>query len=584
MSNTMEPINDGKSTLRLWPAWLIVGVQIVCLVLTVTPSIRNLPRFIIMMAGPLVTGVAFTIWLTAASRLRWREKLGLMLAGVAAPLVASQISDPDSPLRTAMWIYGVPLTELMIAVGLTVWAMNSRRSILAALLLSVAWGSFAFVRVDGFDGDYYAEFAWRWSPRHEDTLPELNVSAFPIAPVPSDAQAATDVNASSADSWSQYRGPDGNGATDEQIAPMDWVKNPPKELWRIAIGPGWGSFSYNNGRLFTQEQRGEKEHITCYSATDGAPVWTHADEARFTEVVSGAGPRSTPSTAGGFVYALGGSGLLTCLNEENGSLVWQRNLVSEMKAPIPMWGFSGSPLIIGDKLIIFAGGTESNGLVALDCLTGKTIWGVASSEMNYTTARLMTLCDQKLIVFCDSRGVHAIDPDSGSSVWTFKPSLWKGPAMVDPQQFSPTGLIVGLGDGVGTARLEVSRKNETWSIEESWTTTKLRPSFNDAVVLDDAVYGFNQAVFSSVSLTNGNRNWQGGRYGFGQAVLLRNAKQIIVAAENGDAVLLQATPEKLTELARMPVLNDKTWNHPVVVSGKLFLRNGKSAVCLQLNP
>ncbi len=96
------------------------------------------------------------------------------------------------------------------------------------------------------------------------------------------------------------------------------------------------------------------------------------------------------------------------------------------------------------------------------------------------------------------------------------------------------------------------------------------------------MFGFNQAVFSSVSVFSGERNWQGGRYGFGQSVLLTKASQIIVAAENGDVILLQATPEKLTEIARVPVLNDKTWNHPIVVGRRLFLRNGKSAVGLQL--
>jgi outer membrane protein assembly factor BamB len=382
--------------------------------------------------------------------------------------------------------------------------------------------------------------------------------------------------------WSQYRGPEGNGASDEEIAPLDWSKNPPKELWRISIGPGWGSFAYNNQKLFTQEQRGEKEHVTCYSAADGRPIWTHADETRFNEVVSGAGPRSTPSVANGHVYALGGTGLLTCLNELDGTVVWQKNLVTDFGAPIPMWGFSSSPLILDDKLIIFAGGPGTNGLLALECATGSTLWGFPSTDMNYTTARPMTLCGQSIVVFCDGKGTHAIDPKDGSAIWTFKPELWKGPAMVDPQQIGPESLLVGLGDGVGTARLEISKTDERWTVTEAWSSTKLRPSFNDSVVFDNGVYGFNQAIFSCIDAKTGERKWQGGRYGFGQAVLLKKAGQILVAAENGDLVLLQATPEKLTELSRLPMLNDKTWNHPIVAGKRLFLRNGKTAVCLQL--
>ena len=568
---------ESKHPLRLWPAWLILAVQLVALILTVTPSIRNLPRFIFMMAGPLVSGLAFIVWLLFASRLRWREKLALVIAGIVTPLAASQISDFDDALRTTMWIYGVPLAELMITLALSIWSQAPRRCLLAIVLLGLGWSSFALVRNEGFDGDYYAEFRWRWSPRHEDTLPELT----PQSGVTPETMENTDAPVNDL-LWSQYRGPEGNGSSDEEIAPLDWSKNPPKELWRISIGPGWGSFAYNNQKLFTQEQRGEKEHVTCYSAADGRAIWTHADETRFNEVVSGAGPRSTPSVANGYVYALGGTGLLTCLNELDGTVVWQKNLVTDFGAPIPMWGFSSSPLILDDKLIIFAGGPGKNGLLALNCATGNTLWGFPSTDMNYTTARPMTLCGQSVVVFCDSKGVHAIDPKDGSAIWTFKPELWKGPAMVDPQQIGQESLIVGLGDGIGTARLEVSKTDERWTVTEAWSSTKLRPSFNDCVVFDNSVFGFNQAIFSCIDATTGERKWQGGRYGFGQAMLLKKAGQILVAAENGDLVLLQTTSEKLTELSRLPMLNDKTWNHPIVADKRLFLRNGRTAVCLQL--
>jgi outer membrane protein assembly factor BamB len=583
-TNLPQAIEDTKSVpveskhpLRLWPAWLILALQLVALILTVTPSIRNLPRFIFMMAGPVVSGLAFIVWLVFASRLRWREKLALVIAGIVTPLAASQISEFDDALQTTMWIYGVPLAELMITMALSIWSQAPRRCLLAIVLLGLGWSSFALVRNEGFDGDYYAEFRWRWSPRHEDTLPELTPRSGVTPETSENADAPVNDLI-----WSQYRGPEGNGSSDEEIAPLDWTANPPKELWRISIGPGWGSFAYNNQKLFTQEQRSEKEYVTCYSAADGRPIWTHDDTTRFDEVVSGAGPRSTPSVANGRVYALGGTGLLTCLNELDGTVVWQKNLVTEFGAPIPMWGFSGSPLILEDKLIIFAGGPGKNGLLAFDCATGNTLWGYPSTDMNYTTARPMTLCGQSVIVFCDSKGVHAIDPKDGSAVWTFKPELWKGPAMVDPQQIGPESLLIGLGDGVGTARLEVSKTDDQWTVTEAWSSTKLRPSFNDCVVFDNNVYGFNQAIFSCIDAKTGERKWQGGRYGFGQAMLMKKTGQVLVAAENGDVVLLKATPEKLTELSRLPMLNDKTWNHPIIADKRLFLRNGKTAVCLQL--
>ena len=134
------------------------------------------------------------------------------------------------------------------------------------------------------------------------------------------------------------------------------------------------------------------------------------------------------------------------------------------------------------------------------------------------------------------------------------------------------------------SRLEVDHSTGSWLVNETWSTTKLRPSLNDSLVFGGNVYGYNQAIFSCIDAQTGERKWQGGRYGFGQAVLLKNSAQIIVAAEDGDVALLRANSEKLDELARIPVLDGKTWNHPIVVGDRLFLRNGKVAVCLQLSP
>ena len=566
------PATSGK--LRLWPAWLIAVAQAIALILTVAPSIQNVIRFIFMMAGPLLAGLLFSVWLLFASRLRWRERIGLAAAGVVSPAVAFFLSVHEAALQTTMFCYGVPLAIFLVTGALTVFERRQQRTILAALVLSLGWLIFPLLRNEGFDGSYYPEFSWRWGPQHEATLP----------PVPSVQAALGGAELPDGLSWPQFRGPEGNGAAGGALPELDWAARRPKELWRVTVGPGWSSFAYESGRLFTQEQRGVNECVSCYSAQNGTLIWSHADASRFAEAVSGAGPRSTPSVARGRVYALGGKGLLTCLAAADGKRLWQRNLVSELKAPVPNWGFSGSPLVLGDLLIVYAGAAGDNGLIALDVQTGNTRWGFASTGMNYTTARPMTLAGVECVVFCDGRGVHALSPGDGKPLWTFRPKDWQGPGMVDPQQVSPAGLVVALGDGVGLARLEVAKQDGQWRVDEAWSTDSLCPSFNDFVVLDGHVYGFNQALFTCLDVRTGELKWEGGHYGFGQAVLVKSSAQIIVAAENGDAVLLRAEPRRLDENARFPVLNGKTWNHPVVVGSRLFMRNGKAAVCLRLDP
>lgn len=571
---------SGTAPLRLWPAWVIAVGVAVALVLSVTSSIPNRPRFLIMMASPLVGGIVFSGWVLFASRLRWREKLGIALAGLVLPVISGAISVSDSALRTTMWTNGVPLAIFLVTIGLTVSAKNPRRAIIATVLLALGWGSFALVRNDGFDGDYYPEFAWRWSPIHEETLPALP-AATSGSEEPATATADTSAPMTTPE-WGQFRGPAGTGVVDDLLEVTDWKANPPRELWRIQVGPGWSSFAFHNDRLFTQEQRGDNEYVTCYSATNGELLWSHSDSSRFTEVVSGAGPRSTPAVHDGRVYALGGRGLLNCLNELSGELIWQRDFVKEFEAPVPMWGFSGSPVIVENKVILFAGGKGMHGLIAVDALTGETQWAIESPETNYSTARLLTLADIPQLLFCDGRGIHGLKPADGQILWSYRPADYQGPAMVDPQPVTDNRILVSLGDGIGVTCLEVGISEERWKITEVWTSKRLRPSFNDSVVVGDSIFGFNQAIFSCIDANTGERRWNAGRYGFGQAIALKNSQTIIVAAENGDAVFLKAGSDKLEEQLRIPVLEDKTWNHPIVVGNRLFMRNGKVAVCLQL--
>ncbi|MBX3423091.1 MAG: PQQ-binding-like beta-propeller repeat protein [Pirellulaceae bacterium] len=578
--NNASTESQPVSRLRLWPAWLICAVMLLCIGLSVTPSIANGPRFMLMVGGPVLGGLAFIVWAMFASRLSAREKVLWGLAASILPALSLILTMPGLATRSMLLLYGLPLAVVAVVIALTIGARSPRRVAWSAALMAVAWSFFPVIRNEGFDGDYYPELAWRFAPVHEQTLPELRTPSE----IPTISRANPDW--AKGQSWPAFRGPQGNGSVDDQLADQDWSSKPPKELWRIDIGPGWSSFAYHEGRLFTQEQRGEMEHTTCYSAEDGSLLWSHGDAVRFEEVVSGAGPRGTPSVAEGRVYAMGARALLTCLDEQRGTVIWQRNLEQEVQAKVPTWAFSGSPLVIGNLVIIFAGGSGDNGLIAVDSQSGQTVWAfsVAGESENYTTARLLRLADVDCLIFCDGRGVHALEPLSGALLWDYKPAQWSssGMKMVDPQALDSTRLLVSLGDGVGLCCLQVTLDGDQWTISENWTTTQLRPSFNDSLVHGDLIFGFNQNIFGCIDAHTGQRLWHGGRYGFGQAILLKNSRTILVVSEKGDLILLKAQGDKLEVLQRQPVLDGKTWNHPIVVGDRLFMRNGKTAVCLQL--
>jgi outer membrane protein assembly factor BamB len=582
---------------RLWPAWLISAALAVAMVLTVTPSIANRPRFFMMMGGPVLGGFLFTIWLLLLSRLRIPQRLLLLCGWGVLPLLAGWLSDPNPALKTAMLIYGLPMAIFAITGMLTLQRHSASAWKWALGGLGVAWFSFTLVRNEGFDGEYYPEFAWRWSPEHEATLPLLGsrsagtsssglgdpaAEAVAAQAEPVDAATPPQAEAAAAE-WPQYRGRGGDGIASDTAGPLDWKARPPKVLWKIPVGPAWSSFAFSDGRLFTQEQRREEECITCYSAESGELIWSHASPSRFTEVVSGAGPRSTPTIHGGRVYALGGRGLLTCLNAADGQAVWQQDMTVTAGARVPMWGFSGSPLHVEGRVVVHIDGSGKNGLVAVNAASGELEWAFQSEGMNYTTVRDLELCGQRCLVFCDKRGVHGLRAETGEPLFTYRPSKWNAGPMVDPQQLGPESLLVALGDGVGLCRVDLKKAGNEWTMTESWSTSRLRPSFNDSLVHAGNVFGFNQDLLCCVDAESGELRWRGRRYGFGQAVLLSRAGCLLVAAENGDAVLVKASGDGFEELGRVPLLEDKTWNHPIVVGDRAYLRNGRTAAALLLN-
>jgi hypothetical protein len=256
--------------------------------------------------------------------------------------------------------------------------------------------------------------------------------------------------------------------------------------------------------------------------------------------------------------------------------------MQELGAKLPVWGFSSSPLVIGDAVIVHAGGDADNGLVAYQADSGDPLWQIASPGMNFSSAQKIEIGDRVLAAFSDAAGILAVDPATGDVVWRFTPQDWSGPPIVQLQQIGPSSLIVPLGDGIGVARLDVTYAGGDWAIQERWTSNKLKPSFNDFVFHRGAVFGFDQSIFVCLDAETGQRRWKGGRYGFGQVLLLSEPSQLLITTETGELVLLAADDTRHVELDRLPVLQGKTWNHPIVADGRLFLRNGVQAVCLDL--
>jgi outer membrane protein assembly factor BamB len=523
--------------------------------------------------GAAVAALGILLWWAFFSRVPHKVRWGLLLLAGAAIFLTSRVLDPSiagAGQGMLFYIFSVMLLTFVLPIAV---ALTRRRAVWIATVL-VAIGGWALLRTEGVSGGAGSQLRWRWTPTPEERL-LAQVGKEPPIPAP----AANGSVAETAPEWPGFRGPNRDDVVRGVRIETDWASTPPSELWRRPVGPGWGSFAVHGDRIYTQEQRGESELVSCYSRSTGKPVWEHRDAARFYESNGGAGPRGTPTLADGHVYSLGATGILNALDEATGAVVWSRNTVADVEAKVPYWGICSSPLVVGDRVIVAVSGR----LAAYDAATGEPRWqGPSKFGGSYSSPQLVTLDGVPQVVLLSGKGATSVAPDDGKLLWQHE---WEGAIMLQPATTEDGDLLITACDmsgGVGTRRLKVTQGTSGWTVEERWTTRGLKPYFNDFVVHRGHAYGFDGSILACIDLNDGQRKWKGGRYGNGQLVLLPDSDLLLVLSEDGEIALVSATPDQFKEIARLPALEGKTWNHPVVAGDTLLVRNGQEMAAFRL--
>jgi outer membrane protein assembly factor BamB len=604
--------------LRVWPGVVAVTALLLARfgVKAVVPGFTGFSRGMIWSfwgAG------AVLLWWLLLSRARWFERLGGLVLMAAGLGVAWQLRHPSMSL---LWVvaYAVPgVCVALVAAAAVARRLpdGQRRATLAAALLLATCG-WLLVRTEGISGDHVAKFGWRWTRNSEEKL-LAQESVARLAPTPSPTPAAAPAPSATPEptpakasakakgvprepppplpsvlpaaptkpgaDWPGFRGPGRDGVVHGVRIATDWAASPPVEVWRRAVGPGWSSFAVSGGFVYTQEQRGDDEIVSCYEEATGAPVWTHRDAARFFESNGGPGPRGTPTLAGGRVYTLGAMGILNALDARDGAVAWSRDAASDTEGTpsmaggikkVPDWGFSSSPLVLDDLVIVAVAGQ----LIGYDRATGNPRWlGPEGGGVSYSSPQLATIGGVPQVVLASGAGLTSVSPADGQPLWQHK---WRGFPIVQPAFTSDGDVLLAVASDSGTRRLAVAPGAAGWTVEERWTSRGLKPYFNDFVVHEGHAYGFDGRILACIDLADGHQTWKGGRYGNGQLVLLAEQGVLLVLSEEGELALVGATPDAFHELARIPAIQGKTWNHPALAGDTLLVRNGEEMVAFRL--
>lgn len=597
----------------MWPG-ILAAVLLWTLRFGVKAAVPGFTGFGIGLLASFAAAFAVVVWWLLFSRARWVDRVG-GLALVAAAAAATTLLAHESLGLFWLMTYGVPT----FSVAFVAWAVASRqlgddqrRLALVATLVLVG-GVWTLLRTEGVSGDHYLVFSWRWTASAEERLLAAAASApqptaasmtAPAAPTPATAEngsaketpAHEPTDARTADSsaspivnattdrldWPGFRGPGRDGVVRGTARiETDWARSPVVEVWRRAVGPGWGSFAVSGGVIYTQEQRGPDEIVAAYRLADGEPVWTHRDAARFSEPMAGAGPRSTPAVRDGRVFTMGGTGILNALDAATGERLWSRDTTVDAGVTTPIWGFASSPLVVNGLVVVAASGR----LVAYDVKSGTIRWLGAPGAESYSSPHLIDSDGIPQIVLANGNGIAGVSPADGARLWAY-PSA--GLPIVQPAFVGGDLLVAVGGDAVagiptiGLHRVAIARGSGGWTATARWMSSGLKPYFNDLVVHQGHAYGFDGNILAAIDLRTGERAWKGGRYGNGQLVLLPDQDVLLVLSEQGELVLVSATPEAFREIARRPALDGKTWNHPVVVGEIVLVRNGGEMAAFRL--
>ncbi|MBI1895029.1 MAG: PQQ-binding-like beta-propeller repeat protein [Acidobacteria bacterium] len=615
-----------RKPLRLWPGF--VAAVLLCLLWFVVPIVEPEAIFFGMIGG-FVCVLAILVWWLFFSRAPWSERVGaivLMIVAMFATLRIVHVSIRTGMMGMMLPVSAIPVLSLALVAGAAAARGRSARfrraAIVAAILLLC--GVFTLLRTEGIKG-FGSELAWRWTKTPEERLlaqaagepkppsapaatktaallpspaemPKEPLAAHagdkllgsarggpaaaPASPAAARTEPAAPAPAETPAEWPGFRGPGRDGVVRGVRINPDWSTSPPVQMWRRAIGPGWSSFAVRGDLLYTQEQRGEDEIVACYKVSTGEPVWRHRDAVRFWESNGGAGPRATPALDKDRVYAFGATGILNALDAAGGKALWSRNVASDTGRKVPTWGFASSPLVVGDVVIVAAAGT----MAGYDSATGKLRWRGPFHGGSYSSPHRATIGGAVQVLLLGGPGAISVAPATGDLLWEH---AWAPGPIVQPAMTEDGDVLINTiaaTGGLGLRRLAVTHQSGGWTVKERWTSSGLKPYFNDFVVHKGHAFGFDGSILACIDLEDGKRKWKGGRYGNGQLVLLHDQDLLLVLSEDGELALVGAGPDQFRELARVPALEGKTWNHPVLVGNVLLVRNGEEMAAFRLSP
>jgi outer membrane protein assembly factor BamB len=402
-----------------------------------------------------------------------------------------------------------------------------------------------------------------------------------------------------AEDWPRFRGPRLDGISRETGLLKEWPPDGPRHLWKVDLSGGFSSVAVAGGRVFTQTREKDQEVVLCLDAATGKELWRYRYACEYGAYASFSGggrpqsrtgPRATPVVDGDRVYTLGATGILLCLEAQTGKKVWQQDLCAIAGRSVPSHGFSGSPLVVGDRIYVNPGAPGGKSLAALEKKDGAVVWQALDDPIGYSTPLWVEAGANSQVIFFTGIGAVGVAPKDGRLLWRYP---WKTqydlniatPIYADGKVF----ISSNYGAGGALFRLPIQGEAEgegrppgPLPPETIWKKLTMQNHFSTSVLYEGHLYGFSETRLRCVEFQTGEVKWD--KIGLGRGSLVIADGHLIALGESGELILAAATPNEYREVSRCQIFAPETltWTVPVLSGGRLFVRHENALVALDL--
>jgi outer membrane protein assembly factor BamB len=398
--------------------------------------------------------------------------------------------------------------------------------------------------------------------------------------------------------WPQYRGPNQDGISLEQVS-LPWPSGGPKVVWKIPTKNGFSSFAISGGKVFTQVNRdidgAPREIVVALDAQTGQELWfvdvgsgkyDRGGDSGADDNKGGDGPRATPVVSDGKVYAFTQNLVLSCLDAETGKTLWKKDLIKEYAGRNIGWKNAMSAVVDGDRVFVGGGGAGQS-LLAFNKSSGEVIWKSGDETITHATPVAATIRGVRQVIYFLKSGLVSVAAQNGKALWHF-PFKFSVSTAASPVVAGDV-VYCSAGYGVGGGACKITKSGDQFTATELWKIPgdkQVANHWSTPIFKDDHLYGmfsfkkYGVGPLKCVELATGKVKWEQPGFGAGNVILVGN--RLLALTDDGQLVVVEATPAAYKELARTKAVSGKCWSTPAFSNGRVYVRSTREGACLDL--